>query len=109
MTNTSTILRASVVLRSLLALSFALLLATGCGGGSQGAFLPPPQSDASAAAVDQFNRNLAMMAPQPKEWQGLGTLAQSVESAVAPKVSGRTRRCVRMACSALLHSKPCWV
>jgi polysaccharide export outer membrane protein len=68
MTHTNTILRASIVLRSLLALSFASLLATGCGGGgSQGVFLPPPQSNASSAAVEQFNRNLAMLAQPPAQ------------------------------------------
>ena len=82
MTNTSTILRASVVLRGLLALSFALLLATGCGGGSQGAFLPPPQSDASSAAVDQFNRNLAMMAQQPA---GQQTVSASPDYRLGPE------------------------
>ncbi len=67
MTHTHIILRTSVVLRSLLALSFAALLATGCGGGAQGVFLPPPQSNASSAAVEQFNRNLTMLAQPPAQ------------------------------------------
>jgi polysaccharide export outer membrane protein len=49
----------------LLALSFASLLAAGCGGGSQGVFLPPPQNNAASVAVEQFNRSLAMLAQPP--------------------------------------------
>ena len=70
MTNTHTIQRACIVLRSLPALSFALLLAAGCGGAPQSVALPPPQQSASAAAVEQFNRDLALLAQPQAQQQG---------------------------------------
>jgi polysaccharide biosynthesis/export protein len=70
MTNTDTILRACIVLRNLSALSFALLLAAGCGGAPRSVALPPPQQSASAAAVEQFNRDLALLAQPQAQQQG---------------------------------------
>jgi polysaccharide biosynthesis/export protein len=70
MMNTHTILRACIVLRSLPALSFALLLAAGCGRAPQSVALPPPQQTASSAAVEQFNRSLALLAQPQAQQQG---------------------------------------
>jgi polysaccharide biosynthesis/export protein len=53
-----------IALKSLLLLSFAVLLAAGCGSVQQPVSLPPPAAGSSNIAVDEINRSLTMLAQQ---------------------------------------------